>query len=105
MRNLTVDMNFLRNTLHYLKDYKIRVCLLGGEPGLINNLREVISEVKKNPNHVCSVLSNSFVRKRYPEILEDKEILYVEHNILDFYENEVKKLGNFDFVPENDNNN
>ena len=24
---------------------------------------------------------------------------------LDFYENEVKKLGNFDFVPENDDNN
>ena len=105
MRNLTVDMDFLRKTLGYLKDYKIRVCLLGGEPGLIKNLREVIDEVKKNPNQVCSVLSNSFVRKRYPEILEDKDILYVEHNILDFYENEVKKLGNFDFVPENDNNN
>lgn len=105
MRNLTVDMDFLKQTLYYLRNYKIRVCLLGGEPGLIKNLREVISEVKKNPNHVCSVLSNSFVRKRYPEILEDKDILYVEHNILDFYENEVKKLGNFDFVPENDNNN
>jgi len=105
MRNLTVDMDFLRQTLHYLRNYKIRVCLLGGEPGLIKNLREVISEVKKNPNHICSVLSNSFVRKRYPEILEDKDILYVEHNILDFYETEVKKLGNFDFVPENDNNN
>ena len=25
-------------------------------------------------------------------------------NVLDFYEDEVKKLGNFDFVPENDNN-
>ena len=105
MRNLTVDMDFLKQTLHYLRNYKIRVCLLGGEPGLIKNLREVISEVKKNPNHICSVLSNSFVRKRYPEILEDKDILYVEHNILDFYETEVKKLGNFDFVPENDNNN
>ena len=105
MRNLTVDMDFLRQTLGYLKKYKVRVNLLGGEPGLIKNLDEVILEIKKNPNHVCSVLSNSFVRKRYPHILEDKDILYVEHNILDWYEDEVKKLGNFDYVPENDFNN
>ena len=105
MRNLTVDMDFLRQTLGYLKKYKVRVNLLGGEPGLIKNLDEVISEIKKNPNHVCSVLSNSFVRKRYPHILEDKDILYVEHNILDWYEHEVTKLGNFDYVPENDLNN
>jgi len=105
MRNLTVDMNFLKQTLDYLKNYKIRICLLGGEPGLIKNLDDVINEIKKYPNFICSVLSNSFVRKRYPHILEDKEILYVEHNILDFYENEVKKLGNFDFIPENDMNN
>ena len=105
MRNLTVDIEFLKQTLHYLRNYKIRVCLLGGEPGLIKNLDDVINEVKKNPNHVCSVLSNSFVRKRYPHILEDKDILYVEHNILDWYEDEVKKLGNFDYVPENNFNN
>jgi len=106
MRNLTVDMDFLRQTLGYLKKYSIRVNLLGGEPGLIKNLDDVINEIKKNPNHVCSVLSNSFVRKRYPHILEDKDILYVEHNILDWYEHEVTKLGNYgDFVPENDFNN
>ena len=106
MRNLTVDMDFLRKVLGYLKQYKIRVNLLGGEPGLIKNLDEVIAEIKKNDNHVCSVLSNSFVRKRYPWILEDKEILYVEHNILDWYEHEVTKLGNYgDFVPENNMNN
>ena len=105
MRNLTVDMVFLKQTLEYFKNYKIRICLLGGEPGLIKNLDDVINEIKKYPNFVCSVLSNSFIRKRYPHILEDKDILYVEHNILDFYENEVKMLGNFDFVPENDKNN
>ena len=105
MRNLTVDMVFLKQTLEYFKNYKIRICLLGGEPGLIKNLDDVINEIKKYPNFVCSVLSNSFIRKRYPHILEDKDILYVEHNILDFYENEVKMLGNFDFVPENDMNN
>ena len=46
MRNLTVDMNFLKQTLDYLKEYKVRICLLGGEPGLIKNLREVIDEIK-----------------------------------------------------------
>ena len=106
MRNLTVDMDFLRKVLGYLKNYKVRVNLLGGEPGLIKNLDEVIAEIKKNDNHVCSVLSNSFVRKRYPWILEDPEILYVEHNILDWYDHEVTKLGNYgDFVPENNLNN
>jgi len=105
MRNLTVDMQFLKQTLDFLKDYKVRINLLGGEPGLIKNLDEVITEIKKYPNFVCSVLSNSFIRKRYPHILEDKDILYVEHNILDWYEDEVKKLGNFDYIPENDNNN
>ena len=106
MRNLTVDMIFLRKCLDYLKDYKIRICLLGGElECLIKNLDDVINEIKKYPNFVCSVLSNSFIRKRYPHILEDKDILYVEHNILDWYENEVKKISNFDYVPENDMNN
>ena len=106
MRNLTVDMDFLRKVLGYLKNYRVRCNLLGGEPGLIKNLDDVINEIKKNPNHVCSVLSNSFVRKRYPHILEDPDILYVEHNILDWYDHEVTKLGNYgDFVPENDMNN
>ena len=111
MRNLTVDIDFLKRVLHYLRNYKIRVCLLGGEPGLIKNLDDVIAEVKKNPNHVPSVLSNSFVRKRYPHILKDPDILYVEHNILDFYEDGIKKLGNLDrlepygFIQPNDYNN
>jgi len=105
MRNLTVDMDFLKMCLEYLKNYKVRINLLGGEPGLIKNLDEVINEIKKYPNFICSVLSNSFIRKRYPHILEDKDILYVEHNILDWYEDEVKKLGNFDYVSENDKNN
>ena len=111
MRNLTVDIDFLKQVLHYLRNYKIRVCLLGGEPGLIKNLDDVIAEVKKNPNHVPSVLSNSFVRKRYPHILKDPDVLYVEHNILDFYEDGIKKLGNLDklapygFIQPNEYNN
>ena len=64
--------------------------------GLIKNLDDVI-EVKKNTNHVCSVLSNSFVRKRYLHILKRYDILYVEHNILDFYE-DSKKLGSLDLL-------
>ena len=98
MRNLTVDMDFLKRTLHYLRNYKIRVCLLGGEPGLIKNLDDVVNEVKKNPNHVCSVLSNSFVRKRYPHLITDPDVLYIEHNILDFYEDKIEELGSLDLL-------
>ena len=38
-------------------------------------------------------------------MLEDPEIIYIEHLVLDFYEDRIEKLGNFDFLPENDKNN
>jgi len=105
MRNLNVDMEFLRRTVEYLSPYKTRICLLGGEPGLIKNLDEVIAEIKKHENLVIQVLSNSLVRKFYPQVLEDPEIIYIEHLVLDFYEDRIEKLGNYDFLPENDKNN
>ena len=105
MRNLHVDMDFLRKTVEYLSPYKTRICLLGGEPGLIKNLDEVIDEIKKHPNLVIQVLSNSLIRKFYPHILEDPEIIYIEHLVLDFHEDRIEKLGNYDFLPENDKNN
>lgn len=105
MRNLTVDMEFLKETLSYLSPYRTRICLLGGEPGLIKNLDEVIAEIKKHPNLVIQVLSNSLVRKFYPHILEDPEIIYIEHLVLDFYGDKIEKLGNHDFFEENDLNN
>jgi len=105
MRNLVVDMGFLRSVLDKLKNYKIMINLLGGEPGLVKNLKEVIEEIKKYENFELSVLSNSFVRKRYPEILEDPSIYYIEHLVLDFTDNGIEKLGNYDFLEKNDNNN
>lgn len=105
MRNLTVDMDFLRKTLEYLSPYKTCICLLGGEPGLIKNLKEVIDEIKKYPNFVVQVLSNSLVRKFHPWVLEDSSIIYMEHLVLDFYKDRIEKLGNYDFFPVNDSNN
>ncbi len=106
-RNLTVDMDFLRSTLYYLRNYKVRCNLLGGEPGLVKNLDEVVAEIKSNPNHVCEILSNSTVRRRYPQVLKDPDIIYVEHFILDFYEHEISLLGpkSYEFHQENDMNN
>lgn len=105
MRNLHVDMDFLKRTLDYLDPYKMRICLLGGEPGLIKNLDEVIAEIKKHDNHVIQVLSNSLVRKFYPHVLEDPEIIYIEHLVLDFHEDRIEKLGNYEFFDKNDKNN
>lgn len=105
MRNLHVDMDFLKKTVEYLSPYKTRICLLGGEPGLIKNLDEVIAEIKKHPNLVIQVLSNSLIRKFYPHILDDPEIIYIEHLVLDFYEDKIEKLGNYEFFGENDKNN
>ena len=105
MRNLDVDMDFLRTILDGLAPYKTRICLLGGEPGLVKNLDEVIAEIKKHPNLVIQVLSNSLIRKFYPHVLEDPEIIYIEHLVLDFYEDRIEKLGNYDFFEENDMNN
>jgi organic radical activating enzyme len=106
-RNLTVDMDFLRSTLYYLRNYKVRCNLLGGEPGLVKNLDEVVAEIKSNPNHVCEILSNSTIRRRYPQVLKDSDIIYVEHFILDFYEHEISLLGpkSYEFHQENDMNN
>jgi len=105
MRNLNVDMDFLKETLEYLSPYKTRICLLGGEPGLIKNLKEVIDEIKKYPNFVIQVLSNSLIRKFYPWVLEDPDIIYIEHLVLDFYEDRIEKLGNYDFFEKNNKNN
>jgi len=101
MRNLDVDMKFLSETLEYLSAYKTRICLLGGEPALIRNLEEVINEIKKHDNLVPQVMSNSLIRNRYPWVLEDPEIFYMEHLVLDFYEDRIEKLGKHDFLPEN----
>ena len=105
MRNLHVDMEFTSEILKHLSPYQVRIQLLGGEPGLIKNLDEVLDEIKKHKNLVPSVLSNSFVRNRYPHILEDANILYQEHLVLDFYEDKIEKLGNYEFFEENDKNN
>lgn len=105
MRNLHVDMEFLCRTLDYLSPYKARINLLGGEPGLIKNLDEVIDKIKEYPNFIPSVLSNSLVRKFYPHILKDPDVLYVEHLVLDFHEDKIEKLGNWPFLPENNLNN
>ena len=105
MRNLHTDMDLVRTILEGLAPYKTRICLLGGEPGLIKNLDEIIYKIKKHENLVPQVLSNSLVRKFYPHILEDPDIIYIEHLVLDFYEEKIEKLGNWPFLPENDKNN
>jgi hypothetical protein len=98
-------MDLVRTILKGLSPYKTRICLLGGEPGLIKNLDEIIAEIKKHDNLIPQVLSNSLVRKFYPHILEDPEIIYIEHLVLDFYEDRIEKLGNYPFLPQNDKNN
>ena len=105
MRNLDIDMDFVKPLLEWMSPYKARVMLLGGEPGLTKNLKEVIDEIKKYPNLIPSVLSNSYVRKSYPWILEDTDVHYIEHLVLDFHEDRIEKLGNYDFFEENDLNN
>jgi hypothetical protein len=105
MRYLDTDMDLVRTILKGLAPYPTRICLLGGEPGLIKNLDEIIAEIKKYPNLIPQVLSNSLVRKFYPHILEDPEVIYIEHLILDFYDDRIEKLGNYDWFEPNDLNN
>lgn len=105
MRNLHVDMEFLARVCDGFEGHKVNVNLLGGEPGLIKNLKEVIAKIKEYDNIKLSVLSNSLVRKFHPYVLEDPDIYYVEHLVLDFHEDKIEKLGNYDFFEENDLNN
>tara|TARA_B100000424_G_scaffold67817_2_gene50281 strand:- start:11242 stop:12051 length:810 start_codon:yes stop_codon:yes gene_type:complete len=105
MRNLNVDMDFLTHVLECFKNHKIKINLLGGEPGLIKNLEEVCDKIKEYENFKLSILSNSLIRKFYPWVLNDPHIYYIEHLVLDFYEYKIEKLGNYDFFGENDKNN
>lgn len=84
---------------------KLMLIYLVVEPGLIKNLKEVITKIKEYDNIKLSVLSNSLVRKFHPYVLEDPDIYYVEHLVLDFHEDKIEKLGNFPFFAENDLNN
>jgi hypothetical protein len=104
-RNLVVDLKFLRSTLEKFKPHKTHIQLLGGEPGLVKNLREVVDMIKEYDNFKISILSNSVIRKRYPWVLEDPDITYIEHLVLDFYEDRIEKLGRYEFLPENNLNN
>lgn len=105
MRNLNTDFDFLKKAIEYLSPYKTRICLLGGEPALVHNLPEIIAEIKKHDNLIPQVMSNSLIRNRYPWILDDPDIFYMEHLVLDFHEDRIEKLGNHDFLAENDSNN
>lgn len=107
MRNLEVDMDFLRHTLECFKGNKTIIQLLGGEPALVKNLNEVIAMIQEYPEFRVTVLSNSLIRIKYPNIVEDQSIYYLEHLVLDFHEDRIEKLGpkSFDFFPENDLNN
>lgn len=105
MRNLEVDMAFLRHTLECFKGNKTIIQLLGGEPALVKNLKEVIEMIQEYPEFKVTVLSNSLIRRKYPWILEDSNIYYLEHLVLDFHEDKIEKLGNFDFFKKNNKNN
>lgn len=105
MRNLEVDMDFLKEVLDYFDPHLTRINLLGGEPGLIKNLPEVVAEIKKHKNFIPSILSNSLVRRKHPWVLEDPDIWYMEHLVLDFEDDSIEKLGNHDFFESNELNN
>jgi len=103
---INVDLVFLEFILmefkNYSNDYTIKI--LGGEPGLIKNLNEIIKTIKKF-NFNIEVYSNSLVRKNYPEILDDRSIKYVEHLFYMVKDSTILKLGDFNFLKENDKNN
>lgn len=105
MRNLEIDMEFLRHTLECFKGHNVIIQFLGGEPALTKNLKEAVDMVKEYPEFAVSILSNSLVRRKHPWVLEDPDIYYMEHLVLDFYEDKIEKLGNYDFFEENDLNN
>ncbi len=77
MRYLHVDMDLVRTILKGLAPYKTRICLLGGEPGLIKNLDEIIAEIKKYPNLISKVNDMIDLGYKSAKISRELNIKYV----------------------------
>ena len=88
MRNPAYGYGFSKNNIRRNRFYKTRICLLGGEPGLIKKSDEIINEIK-HENSIPSFIRNNLVRK-FIHILEDPDIIYIEHSITF-----TKKIENF----------
>jgi len=91
------DLEFIKN-IKFPKNSFIEIT--GGEVGLIDNLIDVIDIIKLKGKKI-RIMSNGLVRKKFPEIIQDPNILYCEH----LFENSTKKFYNLEPFSENNLNN
>lgn len=83
VNTIDIDIDKLLHNLRFFKDDNLYIELSGGEPGLISNLYEVITTLKKEKYiNKINLLSNGLVRKNTPEVIPLVDYYY-EHLILD----------------------
>jgi len=93
--NYLADLEFIKEISKNI-NLNFFIEITGGEPGLCDNLIDVVKVVKKTKAQI-RIMSNGLVRLRYPELIEDPDIMYFEH----LYLNSKKKFYDLDVLQEN----
>lgn len=98
------ELTFDIDKLNILKDITCkRINISGGEPGLINNLPDIIHWLKSNDFYV-SLLSNGLVRKKFPEIINIVDS-YQEHLVYRIIQGKLHKFYDMPLLTQSNSKN
>ena len=102
-----VDLDYIKYIMKFFIIFKdISVCLSGGEPGLCNNLPQLVDYFLSLPNlknkNDLNIVSNGLVRQNFDFT---SDIRYEEHLILEIYKNKIIKFYDMPFVSSKTNKN
>lgn len=96
-KKIEIDFDFLES-LPITKNMFVE--LTGGEVGLYNDLPKIVDTVFKKCGKL-RIMSNGLVRKKFPEIINNSNIIYCEH----LFETPFKKFYNLEPFSENSSQN
>jgi len=108
LQKIKTDVQKIKYIVGILEKYNLNnfvLRLIGGEPGLVENLSEVVDFLKQKHLNRLEIYSNSTVRVKYPQYINDSAIRYIEHMFYMISNNRILKLGDIEFLPENQKNN
>jgi len=99
----TIDLDYFKWCINELSKYtnKLMIEICGGEPGLIDNLKDVFVFLKSNKNVIkTQLMSNGLVRLKHFDVLEYVDS-YNEHLIENIKNGVVKKFYDLEYIKKN----